>query len=270
MVSFNSLSNSGGTFQSFASTQSMLSKAFAQLSSGLRINSAADDAAGLAIASNLAASITSISQASRNASDVVSALSIADGALTQVQDISGRLQELAMTSANGVYSDSQRQAIQSEYSALTQEIQRIGDTTSYNGRQLLDGSTINAAVNPDGSSLTVGGVNLNDLASSLSSQDLSTQAGAQAALSAIQDFSSQLSSQRGASIDSALSRLDSIQSNLQSQNVVQSSALSQISDVDVGSAAADFVRSKVMAQYQAALLSQSSQLQASTLKSLFG
>jgi flagellin len=270
MIGLNSLGGSQGSFLSFARTQSSLSKAFAQLSSGFRINSAADDPAGLAIASNLAASITNISQASRNASDVASALSIADGALTQVQDITGRLQELAMTSANGVYSDEQRQAIQAEYSALTQEIQRIGETTSYNGRQLLDGSTINAAVNPDGSAFVVGGVNLNSLASSLSSQDLGSQAGAQAALSTIQDFSGQLSSQRGASIDSALSRLDSIQSNLQSQRVAQSSAFSQISDADVGSAAADFVRSKVLAQYQSALLSQSTQLQASTLQSLFG
>lgn len=270
MIGFNSLGTSQGSFLGFSKTQSSLSKAFAQLSSGFRITSAADDAAGLAIASNLAASITTISQASRNASDVTSALSIADGALTQVQDISGRLQELAMTSANGVYSDEQRQAIQAEYSALTQEIQRIGSTTTYNGRQLLDGSTISAAVNPDGSSFSVGGVNLNELASSLSSQDLGTQSGAQSALSVIQDFSTQLSSQRGSSIDSALSRLESIQSNLQSQRVVQSSAFSQIADADVGAAAAEFVRGKVLAQYQATLLAQSSQLQASSLKSLFG
>jgi flagellin len=267
VFSFSSSQLSSAAMRGLTSSSASFNKILAQLASGRRINSASDDAAGLAIASQLSASITSISQSSRNASDAAAALNIADGALGQIQEITGRLEELAMTSANGVYTDDQRGAIQAEYSALTQEIERIGATTSYNGRSLLDGSSISAQVGQN-SSLSVGGIDVQSLAATLNSQSVSSQSGAQAALGAIKDFSDQINQQRGGSLGSALSRLDSIQEGLAGQQVAQSQALSQIADADIGAAALDASRNKVLMQYQVALLAKSSQLQSSVINSL--
>jgi flagellin len=261
--------NSSSVFN-LSRTQNTLSRAFSQLTSGYRINSAADDAAGLAIAAGLAASITQISQASRNVSDTASALAIADGALGQVSEISTRMQELATMAANGTYTDEQRSALQTEYAALSQEIQRIGDTTSYNGKSLFDGSSLTAQVGAGGETLTVNGVNLNSLASTATSQDISTQAGAQAAMSALEQFSQDLTTQRTGSIGTAMSRLDSIQNTLASSNIAQSSALSQIQDADIPSAVMELSKAKVLQQYQVALVKQSSALQASSMLSMFG
>jgi flagellin len=253
-----------------ARTQNTLSRAFSQLTSGKRINRAADDAAGLAIASGLAASITQISQASRNVSDTASALAIADGALGQVSEISARMQELATMAANGTYTDEQRSALQTEYAALSEEVQRIGETTSYNGKSLLDGSTMTAQVGSGGETLVVNGVNLQDLSNAVTSQNISTQAGAQAAMSAVEQFSQDLTSQRVGSIGSAMSRLDSIQKNLSSQSISQNSALSQIQDADIPSAVVDVTRAKVLQQYQVSLIQQSSKINASTRFSMLG
>lgn len=250
-------------------TQSAFTKSFAQLSSGKRINGAADDAAGLAIASGLAASITQISQSSRNVSDAASALAIADGALGQVSEISVRLQELATAAANGTLTDEQRGALQTEYAALSSEVQRISETTTFNGKQLLDGSTTSVQVGSGGESLQVGGVNLSSLASSLTSQNIGTQAGAQAAMGAISQFSQDLSTQRGGSIDAAMSRLNSIQNTLETRRVAEQESLSRIQDADIGSTALDVSRNKVLQQYQVALVKQSSMLQQSIL-SLIG
>ena len=249
-------------------SQSAFNKSFAQLASGKRINSAADDAAGLAIASGLAASITQISQASRNVSDTSSALAIADGALGQVSELTTRLQELATTAANGTYTDEQRQALQAEYASLSAEVQRIGETTSFNGKQLLDGSTMSTQIGSGGETLQVGGVNLQSLSTSLTSQDISTQAGAQNAMAAIEQFSQDLSTQRGGSIDAAMSRLESVQNSLSTHRVVRSESLSRIQDADIPSAVVEATRNKVLQQYQVSLIKQASQLQASTQLSL--
>ena len=261
--------SSSSVFNSTRS-QNALSRAFSQISSGYRITRASDDAAGLAIASGLAASITQISQASRNVSDTASALSIADGALGQVSELSTRMQELATMAANGTYTDEQRSALQTEYASLAEEIQRIGETTSYNGKSLLDGSSMTAQVGAAGETLTVNGVNLQSLSSGATSQDISTQAGAQAAMSVLDQFSQDLTAQRSGTIGSAMSRLDSIQSNLSSTNIAQRSALSQMQDTDLPSAIIELTKAKVLQQYQVSLVKQSSTLEASTRLSMLG
>jgi flagellin len=250
--------------------QSALSRAFSQLTSGKRINRAADDAAGLAVASALSASITQLSQASRNASDTVSALSIADGALGQVSDITVRMQELATLAANGTYTDEQRGALQAEYAALSEEIQRIGETTTFNGRNLLDGSTISAQIGAAGETLEVGGVNLPGLSGAVTSQNLGTQAGAQAAMSALEQFSRDLTSERSGSIGTGIARLESVQNNLSTQNIAQNSARSQIQDADIPSVIADMTKAKVLQSYQVSVMQQSAFLQGSGQLSLLG
>jgi flagellin len=114
-------------------TNSSLQSTLFQLSSGSRINSGADDAAGLAIADGLHANITALTQSSRNAHDGVGKLQVADGALSQVTTLLNRAVTLATESANGTVSDSQRTAIEAEYSSILAEINRIGGTTTYNG-----------------------------------------------------------------------------------------------------------------------------------------
>ena len=114
-------------------TSSSLQSTLFQLSSGSRINSGADDAAGLAIADGLQANITALTQSARNAHDGVGKLQVADGALSQVTSLLNRAVTLATESSNGTVSDSQRTAIQAEYSSILAEINRIGSTTTYNG-----------------------------------------------------------------------------------------------------------------------------------------
>jgi flagellin len=180
------------------------------------------------------------------------------------------MQELATMAANGTYTDQQRSALQTEYSALAQEVQRIGATTSYNGKSLLDGSSMTAQVGASGETLQINGINLSALSNAATSQDISTQAGAQAAMSALDTFSQDLISQRTGTIGSAMSRLESIQNNLSTQSVAQTSALSQIRDADLPSAVVELTKAKVLQQYQVALIKQSSMLQASTRLSMLG
>ncbi len=124
-------------------TNSSLQSTLYQLSSGSRINSGADDAAGLAIANGLQANITALTQSARNANDGVGMLQVADGALAQVTTLLNRAVTLATESSTGTVSDSQRQALQSEFSEINAEIDRIGTNTTYNGAQIFAGGGTN-------------------------------------------------------------------------------------------------------------------------------
>lgn len=121
-------------------TQKLLGKAFQKLSSGLRINSAADDAAGLAISNRFTSQTRGLNQAIRNANDGVSLVQTAEGALQSVTDNLQRIRELSIQAANGTLNSADREAIQAEIGQLSSEIERIGETTTFNGKQLLDGS----------------------------------------------------------------------------------------------------------------------------------
>ena len=124
-------------------TNSNLQSTLYQLSSGSRINSGADDAAGLAIANGLQANITALTQSARNANDGVGMLQVADGALAQVTTLLNRAVTLATESSTGTVSDTQRQALQSEFSQIKAEIDRIGSNTTYNGAAVFTGGSTN-------------------------------------------------------------------------------------------------------------------------------
>jgi flagellin len=261
----------GGSNSTLNQTLNKLSESFTRLTTGSRINSASSDPAGLAIASALESVIVQVGQASRNVGDAVSAVSLAEGAAEQAQDLNMRLQELATQSANGTLSDSNRAALQAEFSAVTQEIQRIAETTEFNGTKLLDGNSISVQVgvgNDPSSVLTVGGLNVKDMATSLASQDISTQAGAQAALAATQSFADSLSSQRSAALGAAESRLDSIDSSLQATQQTDQEALSRIQDVDYAEEIAQATALMIRAQTGAALDAQAKNLNANVIKTL--
>jgi flagellin len=127
-------------------TNSNLQKVLYQLSSGSRINSGADDAAGLAVADGLMANITALTQSARNASDGVGKLQVADGALAQVTTLLNRAITLATESANGTLSDTQRSPLQAEFASIKAEIDRIGATTNFNGQQVFQNTTVNTYV----------------------------------------------------------------------------------------------------------------------------
>ena len=117
-----------------------LSQAMERLSSGKRINTAADDAAGLSISNRMTSQVRGLNQAIRNASDGISLIQTAEGALDETTNILQRIRELAIQSSNGIYNDSNRKTLDAEVQQLKAELDRIADTTSFNGQKLLNGS----------------------------------------------------------------------------------------------------------------------------------
>lgn len=137
----NTNTNSLNAIRQQRNNQNQVQKTFARLASGLRINQAADDAAGLAISNRFQSQFRGLNQAIRNAGDGISLVQTAEGALDSVTGNLQRIRELSIQAANGTLTDSDRQSIQSEIDQLSSEIQRVGETTTFNGRPLLDGSS---------------------------------------------------------------------------------------------------------------------------------
>lgn len=261
-----------------------LGSVYERLSSGQRINKAADDAAGLAIADSLRASTRVASVAIRNANDGISTVGIADGALAQIGDVLSRLAELAEQSANGVFSTNQRSALQNEFTALSSEIERIAVTTSFNGVKLLSGtsnivlqvgfdsaSTAQIVINNVQGTLTSLGLaaaNSSALAYSISGTSIADgQSASRAALDAVNAAIGSLASTRG-NLGSAESRLRVAINNLSVARENFSSAESRIRDADVASDAAELTRLGILQQAGASVLAQANQQPAIALSLL--
>lgn len=263
-----------------------LSSTYSKLSSGMRINKASDDAAGLAIADSLKADQRVATVAIRNANDGISSIAIADGALSQVSDVLTRLAELAEQSANGVYSTTQRSALQNEFSSLASEIERIAITTEFNGVKLLDGnkSGITLQVGFDSKSTsqiaitnvkgTLNSLGLAAEGSSVMSYSISGttieagQSASRVTLDAVNEAISSLASTRG-NLGAVESRLTVAINNLEVAKENFASAESQIRDVDVASEAAELTRLNILQQTGASVLAQANQ-QPSIALSLLG
>lgn len=262
-----------------------LNKAFEKLSSGLRITRASDDAAGLAIADTLRADQRIASVAVRNANDGISLVSIADGALNEIGSVLARMAELAEQSANGVLNTTQRSAIDTEFQALGSEIQRIADTTEFNGLSLLSGGMeVSLQVGFDSAetsriafsgvqgtlnSLGLAGANSSQLIYSLNAgSETLGQAAARNALDAVKGAISSLTTNRG-NLGAAESRLVVAINTLQVAKENFASAESQIRDVDVASEAANLTRLNILQQAGSAVLAQANQQPALAL-SLIG
>lgn len=262
-----------------------LATVFERLSSGQRINKAADDAAGLAIADSLKANQRVASVAIRNASDGISTIAIADSALGQIGNVLSRLAELAEQSANGTYSTTQRSALGNEFVALGSEIERIAVTTEFNGVKLLSGSsaiTLQVGFNSESvSQISYSGVQgtLNSLG--LATNNSSTlvysitsgsselaQSAARLALDAVNNAIQSLASNRG-TLGATESRLLVAINNLGVARENFASAESRIRDVDVASASAELTRLSILQQAGAAVLAQANQ-QPSLALSLLG
>ncbi|WP_342706626.1 flagellin [Paramicrobacterium humi] len=148
-------------YRNLSSTQNDLSKSLEKLSSGLRINRAADDAAGLAISEGLRSQVNGLNVAARNAQDGISVIQTAEGALTEVHSILQRMRDLAVQAGNDSNNDKSREAITKEASQLAEELGRIGDSTNFNGIKLLDGTAnLSFQVGADGDAASRIGVNI--------------------------------------------------------------------------------------------------------------
>ncbi len=252
-----------------------LKSSYARLASGLRINRASDDAAGLSIAESLKAESAIATVAIRNANDGISVVAIADQAIGQIGSILNRLSELAQQSANGVFDNVQRSALQNEFSALTSEIERIATTTKFNGLGLLSGQgALVFQIGFDGSSLsrlsydnvdtTLQAIGLAAAGSSESTYSISgnstheAQSASRLALDAIQTAIQSISANRGR-LGALESRLQTTIRNLQVARENFTAAESQIRDVDVATEAAELTRLSILQQAGAAILAQANQ-----------
>jgi len=259
--------------RNLSSTQLQLSKSMERLSSGLRINRAGDDAAGLAISQNMQANIRSMNQAVRNANDGISLVQTAEGALNETSNILLRMRELGTQAANGVLSQSQRDNIQVEFKNLQDEIDRISAVTDFNGTKLLNGAL------SAGTSLQIGtGTTSNDVISvtignnntatlSVSANFVSTQGAAQSALTAIDSAIQAVSTARG-NLGAVQNRLQSTINNLQVAVENTSAANSRIVDVDVAAESANMTKAQILAQAGVSVLSQANQAPQLALKLL--
>lgn len=244
--------------------QAQLQKSFNRLSSGFRINTAADDAAGLAISESMKSQIRSYNVAERNAADGISMAQTAEGALGELHNILGRMRELSMQSSNGNLTQSDRGFLQTEFSSLQAEIGRIQDSAKFNGIQLVAASaqTINLQVglnntSSDQISITMGGLTLSGvLAASIGG---ASAGGALASLSAIDTAIESVSTSRS-KFGAAMNRLEVASSNIQTMRLNLSAANSRIRDVDVAAETASLSRNQVLTQAGISVLAQANQL----------
>jgi flagellin len=254
-----------------------------QLSSGYRINKAGDDAAGLAISNNITAKTRSLEQAARNANDGVSLVSMAESGMNEITNILTRLRELATQSASDTISNVERGYTNREYTKLVDEIDRIANTTEWNGLKILQGSANNEDFGNDLITIHVGAgdgsvanrdtIKLDiDEMSLIPSRDLGlastgSQIGPE---SPGDDFTREMAAEKLTTIDKALGRVASTRATLGSQQSRLSSAInslgiqvenyksanSRIRDVDFAAATAAFTQNKILAQAGASVLAQ--------------
>ncbi len=276
--------------------QNSFFNAISQLSSGLRINKAGDDAAGLAVSEKLKNQVRGLNQAQRNAQDAISLLQTAEGALNEVHGILGRMRELAVQSANDTLSNSDRAHIQNEVNSLLSEVDRIGSSTQFNGIQLLNGDasgplnlagfTFHVGANKDVPtasneiSFTIGdsslgyngGINgvidTRTLAvNALATTGVATQAGANGAIATIDDAVEAVSGYRGA-IGAMQSRLESAINSIGVAAENTGAANSRIRDADVAQSVSEMIRSQILQQSSMAVLAQANQAPQSVLQLL--
>ena len=259
-------------------TQGTMGRSLARLSSGLRINGASDDAAGLAISEKLKSQTRSIAQAERNANDAVSMLQTAEGAMNETSGLLIRMRELSVQSANDTVGSTERSFIQSELSDLRDEVNRIAEVTEFNGTKLIDGtaSSVTFQVGIQNTSNDQISVAINDMhatalgagTTDLDGLDISTITGAQTALDVLDAAITDVSAGR-AEIGAVQNRLQVTIANLGTARENLSAANSRIRDVDVASESAELTKNNILMQAGVSVLAQANQ-QPSLALSLLG
>jgi flagellin len=249
--------------RNLARTQEAMTKNMARLSSGLRINSASDDAAGLGISEKLRAQTRGLAQAERNAMDGVSLLQTSEGALNEVSGILGRMRELSLSASSDTISDEQRGYLATEFTALSDELTRMTTTTEFNGIKLLDGSAsdlqIQVGLNNDDAVDRIGiSIGATDAATLGLELDISDKATAQASLATIDTAIDTISQQRSG-LGALQNRMQITIQNLSSSRENLTAADMRIRDVDVAEETAAMTRNSILMQAGTSVLAQANQ-----------
>jgi len=255
-----------------SNSQKALGSNISRLSSGQRINVAADDAAGLGISERLKAQIKSLSQASRNANDGVSMIQVAEGAMNEQSSLLVRLRELGVQSANGTLGNQERGYIQAEADQLVQEVDRISSVTEFNGTNMLAAGTtaVDMQVGANnGDTVSIAFAATDSATLGVNALDFSTAAGASAALDTLDTAIDALSSTR-ATIGASQNRLMVTINNLATAHENISAANARIRDVDVAEETAAMTRNQILSQAGVAVLAQANQLPSAALSLLRG
>jgi flagellin len=247
-------------------SQRAMNKSMAQLSSGSRINIAADDAAGLAISEKFKASIRSARQANRNANDGISLVQTAEGGLNEIGNIVTRLRELGIQASSDTMGDTERGFINKEVTQLKDEVQRIASTTSWGKTKLLDGSTqsfdfqVGLYNNEKEDRISFKSAENNATLDNLglSGLDYTSKEGAQESLSALDAAQTQVNGYR-ANLGALQNRLSSTVDNLAVYEENISAANSRIRDTDVAQASSEMTRNNILLQAGTATLAQANQ-----------
>lgn len=265
-----------------ASTQNDMAKSLQRLSSGLRINSANDDAAGLTVSEGLRSQIGGLTVASRNVQDGINVTQTAEGALGSVQTILNRMRDLAVQASNDTNSDASRDAIKSEADALGDELNRIVNDTNFNGIKLLDGSAgaagdgkMNIQAGSDGSATSSIVIDLKDVSADLGGAMSATDGAgttltfdnatnAKASVTALDAALAAVSAQRSA-LGASQNRLTTAASNIAVTRENLTAARSNITDTDMAAEMGNFNKSQILSQVGVAMLAQANQASQSVL-----
>jgi len=245
-----------------------MSSAMQQLSTGSRINGAADDAAGLAISQNMTAQVRGLNQAVRNMNDGVNLLQTADGALTETTNMLQRMRELAVQSASGTYSDTQRTYLAAEFQALGSQIDKVASQTTWNGYTILTGTTGGStsgtfsfqAGQTSGQtiSITLSSMALSTLAMTATAVAVSTAASASAAIASIDSAIAIVNTQR-ATIGATINQMTYATDNLTNISSNIAASRSTITDTDYATASTNLSKAQIIQQASTAMLAQANQ-----------
>ena len=260
--------------RNLSATQSALATSVQRLSTGLRVNSAKDDAAGLAIAERMNTQVRGMNVAIRNANDAISLSQTAEGALSKINDMGQRMRELAVQSANATNNESDRQSLNQEYQALAEEIKRNLAGTSFNGTKLFAAAAkLDFQVGANAATTDTISINTADLtkdnafsaalgamgATPASAPDINSASNATAALDKLDTMLAKVNSKR-AEFGATQNRFEAVIQTLQVSAENQTAARSRIMDADFASETASLTRSQVLQQAGTAMLSQANSL----------
>jgi len=265
------------TYSRLTSAQSAQSKSLEKLSSGLRINRAGDDAAGLAISEKMRGQVKGLNQAVRNAQDCISLIQTAEGGLNETHSILQRMRELAVQSGNDTNTDDDRTEIQKEVTQLLEEVDRIATTTQFNTQNLLDATggavgvfTLQIGANADTSQtmeVTIRDMKATGLVLGIGLIDVSTRTGATTALTSLDGAIKEVSAER-ATLGANQNRLEHTINNLTTTSENLSAAESRIRDVDMAKEMMEFTKNNILNQASTAMLAQANQMPQGVLQLL--
>ncbi len=266
VMAFNASRNLSGT-------SGQIGKSLEKLSSGFRINRAADDAAGLVISQKLRAEIGGLTQATRNAQDAISLVQTAEGALNEVHNMLGRMRDLAVQAANDTNDANARTAIDAEMDALRDEIGRIGADTTFGGEALFTATAKAFQVGSEGNagnqiSVTIGTLTTAATGgANITALDVTTAGGARAAIETIDTAINGISTTRGA-LGATQNRLESTINNLQVTTENLTASESRIRDTDMAAEMVNFTKNQILQQAGTSMLAQANALPQSVLSLL--